>query len=84
MLAQLTHKITVNETKCHALATKQIVFTLPSDSPLSPESAPLLSESLEDQTNRIWEENRLRHRESERKLIYPRGEGMYARRLALP
>lgn len=76
--AQLIHKISVNETKCHALANKQIVFTLPTDTPLSPESTSLLSESLEDQTNRIWEENRLRHRESERKLIYPRGESMYA------
>ena len=73
---QLTHKISVNETKCHALANKQIVFTLPTDTPLSPESTSLLSESLEDQTNRIWEENRLRRRESERKLIYPRGESL--------
>ena len=60
------------------MANKQIVFTLPTDTPLSPESTTLLSESLEDQTNRIWEENRLRRRESERKLIYPRGESLYS------
>ena len=60
------------------MANKQIVFTLPTDTPLSPESTSLLSESLEDQTNRIWEENRLRRRESERKLIYPRGESLYS------
>ena len=33
--------------------------------------------TINDQITRIWEENKLRHIESERKLLYPGSEHLY-------
>ena len=64
------------EVKYNTAVNTRHGYVLPVDSMEQREQTSSSEETLDDQINRIWKENRQRHRESERKLLYPCGESM--------